>query len=167
CSVLFASVFFLNKRYKHLVFYSILCELFLVATYVIIFRAFGINIPSGEILLYVPLVLILTGLPVSIMGIGVREAVIASFFIAKADFNTLLFSALSVSFVESVLPLLLSMVFLKKFISSMSVSNKETESFDAETDFERRIKKVIDSMSKYFRKKDMNLRGVEVAKKAG
>ena len=176
CSLLLASVLLLDKKYKYLVFYSILSELFLIANYAIIFKAFGINVASGEILLYVPLVLILTGLPVSIMGIGVREAVVASLFIAKADFNTLLFSALAVSFIESVLPLLLSTVFLKKFISNMAVNNKASEVFDPETYFQRRnnnvltsyrlkkrIKEVIDAMSRYCPKKAISVLDIGAA----
>lgn len=176
CSFLLTSVIFLDKKYKYLVFHSILSELLLIANYIIIFKAFNINIPGEEILLFVPLILVLTGLPVSIMGIGIREAVVAAFFVSRADFNTLLFSALSVSLTESVIPLFLSTVFLKKFISNMAINKRAAESFDPETYFQRRnnnfltryrlkrrIKEVIDTMSKYCRKKDISVLDIGAA----
>ncbi|MDD2806604.1 MAG: lysylphosphatidylglycerol synthase domain-containing protein [Elusimicrobiales bacterium] len=136
--LLCASVLALDRKYWKLAFYSVASEALLVASYALIFKAFGIGIPAGELLLYVPLILIMTGLPLSVMGVGVREAAIAAVFASRADFNTLLSGALSVSLIESAIPLLLSMLFLKKFVSGLAAGGREPEAFDPESYFRRR-----------------------------
>lgn len=162
CGLALAVALLLGKKYRPLVLYSLLSELFLMANFIFAFMAFGIDIPAGEFFLYVPLILILTGLPLSVMGIGVREASVAAAFAGAAAYPILLSCALAISFMESVLPLLLSTLLLKKFVSRMSLPAREPEAFDPERYFERRnnnpltgyrlkrrIREVVDALSRH------------------
>jgi len=135
--------FLLKEKYRPLVFYSVLGELFLLANYAVVFKAFSLPLSANEILMWTPLVLILTGLPVSVMGIGVREVAITSFFMSVTDFNTALSSALTLSFTESVAPLIISTLFFWRFISRIKKDENKAENFNPGRYLQRREKNVL------------------------
>jgi len=175
-ALLCAAIPLLGRKYRALAFYSVFSEALLVVSYALIFKAFGIAVPAAELLLYVPLILIVTGLPLSVMGVGVREAAVAAVFASRTDFNTLLSSALSVSLIESVIPLLLSTLFLRKFVAGLSAGDREPEAFDPERYFRRRnhnpltgyrlrrrIREVVEAVGRHCPGKDLSVLDIGAA----
>jgi len=87
-----------------------------VNTY-ILFKAVGLSVPFSLVLVLVPLIMVINNFPVTVLGLGTREALII-FLFAKYGTPALLLSAgLLVSFIEHVLPVAFGLFFLKTFIS--------------------------------------------------
>jgi len=61
-------------------FYSLIFQLMVVVINVFIIKALGLNVPFGFILIAIPIIFAITMLPVSMNGLGVREATYAYFF---------------------------------------------------------------------------------------
>lgn len=130
-------LFIYFRKYNRLILYSILCELFLLANCFLMFKSVGINFEFYRFLITVPVILIITALPISIFGIGIREYAVISFFKDMAEFNILAFGGIMVSITESIIPMFLSLIFLKKFINDIIVNEKKD--FDAINYYKRRL----------------------------
>lgn len=104
-----------SRKYGGLALYSYLSELCLVLNYVFVFMALGLGIALKSLLVSVPAILLATGLPVSVMGIGLREFAVVHVFSGAAVFEGLLAAGLLVSVLEGVVPLVISGFFVSRF----------------------------------------------------
>jgi len=94
------------------------CFLYMAAevasSYILLLSA-GVRAPVGLILLLVPVVILISHIPVAVGGIGTREAAIMVLFSGYAPAGSLLSAGLLISLVEYVLPVVIGVVFFKKF----------------------------------------------------
>ncbi|MCD4781356.1 MAG: flippase-like domain-containing protein [Candidatus Omnitrophica bacterium] len=86
-------------------------------------RSYGLVIPLGALFLYMPLVVLLTQLPVSISGFGVREGAYIIFLAHFAPKETLLALGLLVFFVHQIVPVLLGLLFFVPFSHKLQFSD--------------------------------------------
>lgn len=74
----------LEKRYKRrmvaLFGYSVGFEVAKVICYLLLFIASGIIVPPEPFLFYVPMVIMVSSLPITVFGLGTRESAIITFF---------------------------------------------------------------------------------------
>ena len=61
-------------------FYSFIFQLMVVAINVFIIKALGLNVPIAFVFLFIPIIFAITMLPISLNGLGLREATYAYFF---------------------------------------------------------------------------------------
>lgn len=119
------SLFNIYKRFSlkdlaPLFFYSVaswICELF---AFSILFKAVGLNIPFCDIVVFVPLTILISNLPITISGLGTREAGIFFFFARFGSPESLLSVGILISFVNFFLPLILSLFFVRYFLKQIA-----------------------------------------------
>ena len=100
--------------------FSFMYEGIRVAYVVLIFLSFGIKLSMIEIFTGIPVILFLSGLPLTISGFGVRE--MSAVFLFSSIMYTkenIFAAALMLSFYEFVVPLIVGTVFLKKFMNGL------------------------------------------------
>lgn len=120
-TVVILSAVILSVLFKHpkMVVYSILFELFLLFNYFIVFKSISVDIKLEEIFLYIPIILFIEGLPVSIYGVGVREGLMVTIFAQKFGIEKSLLSGLLASGLNSVIPSVISLFFVFPFVSTL------------------------------------------------
>jgi len=96
-------------------FYKLI-ELF---NYYLIMRAFNIEVPFVVVLSLGAVVMLVSELPISFLGLGTREAAVILLFAKYAPLETLLACGLLFSLVEYVLPNLACLPFTKGFLDRM------------------------------------------------
>jgi len=99
-----------------LLLYSMLFQSSELFIFYILAQGFHLNIPFSMILLYLPLVMLLSNLPITVSGLGLREALIILFFLSYSSREDLLGFGFLVSFFEHILPILIGLIFLIPFI---------------------------------------------------
>ena len=85
----------------------------------ILFKAFDIDIPISAIFLFIPLVILIGNIPITISGLGTREAAVVVLLLNYSSSAKLLSFALILSFVEYILPALVGLIFLKDFVGRL------------------------------------------------
>ena len=103
-----------------LILYSLLLKGFELLDYFLIFKALGLEIPLRAVILFAPLAILISEVPITFLGLGSREAAIVFFFSAFAPPEKLLAAGLLISFVEYILPNFLSLLLLKPFLDKMA-----------------------------------------------
>ncbi|MCD6093949.1 MAG: flippase-like domain-containing protein [Candidatus Omnitrophica bacterium] len=111
-------VSFLGKT--NLFFYSLGLKFLELLNYYIILRAFNIIVPFKAILVFVPLAILVSELPITIAGLGIRESAVVLFFSQYGLAEELLGAGLLISFVEYILPNLICLSFTKPFLDKMA-----------------------------------------------
>ena len=74
--------------------------------------AAGVQAPFTTVMTYIPAVIIVVQIPVTISGIGTREAGIVAFFLAFASKETLLAVGISFTMIELFTPVLIGLPWL-------------------------------------------------------
>lgn len=120
-----------SKRIWLLV-YSVFFQSMELITACILFKAAGLSIPLYAILIYIPIVVLLSNIPVTIAGLGTREAAIVFFFFRYGPPELLLTSAILVSFIEHILPMMVGLTFFTPFIKKTFHGHKMTKQDDLE-----------------------------------
>jgi hypothetical protein len=99
--------------------FSLAFEGIKVLNYGLVFAAMGISVPWGDLFRIAPLLMLLSSLPVSIMGLGIREGgVMIAFSGAAADAH-LVGAGMWISFLEAILPVLLGAILVKPFMGRL------------------------------------------------
>ncbi len=86
----------------------------LVNTYILL-MAVGVSLPFSYLLIVMPVIMIVNNLPVTVLGLGTREAAIVFFFSKYGSPATLLSGSILVTLVEHVLPVLVGIFFIRSF----------------------------------------------------
>lgn len=92
----------------------------------ILLKAAGVAIPPATLMMTVPLIMIITNLPITILGLGTREAAIIFFFAAHGPPAALLSGSILISLVEHVLPVLAGLLFMRSFYRLFSLKKELT-----------------------------------------
>jgi hypothetical protein len=104
-----------------LFFYSLIFQLSEFVNTYILFKAVGVSVPFSLVLVYIPVAMVINNAPVTIMGIGTREALLVFFFARYGVPGELLGGGILVSLVEYVLPAAAGLFFMKSFLEYMTI----------------------------------------------
>ena len=107
------------KTSLFLLLYSLFLKGLELLDYFLIFKALGLDIPFKPFLIFAPLSMLLSELPITFLGLGSREAALVFFFSSFAPPHLLLAAGLLISFSEYLLPNLLSLLLLKPFLDKI------------------------------------------------
>lgn len=97
------------------------CKLF---NTLLIFKGFNIEIPYSTFLIFAPITLIFSTLPVTFWGLGTRESAILLLFSSYTAPDRLLAGSLLISFVNRLFPVLLGLFFMKPFLNRLLAVNR-------------------------------------------
>lgn len=119
-NTLFAAYALLKlKDFAAILTYSIIAWICELTAFIILFKASGVAIPVYAIFIFIPLVIIISNMPISVSGVGTREAALVFFFSRFDSAEKLLSSGMLISFVYFFLPLMLSLFFAKRFLNKL------------------------------------------------
>ncbi len=104
------------KKTFMLVIYAIFFNLFFVSIYKILFLSLNVSVPFTNILVFMPLILLISQIPITVSGFGTRETAIIILFSNFANAETLLSIGLLVSFVIYIFPALIGLFFVRSFM---------------------------------------------------
>lgn len=105
----------LMKKIKFLI-YSTFIQLSPLINAYILFKAFDIDVPFCSILLFMPIVVLVSSLPITLSGLGIRESTLLFLFSRYGPKETLLSVGILLSFVEYILPATLGLLSLRFFL---------------------------------------------------
>lgn len=88
-----------------------------------VFLSINVTIPFLKIMLYFPIVTLISIVPITISGFGTREAAIVFFLSNYAAPESLLSGGILLSFIIVLLPSLVSLLFMKKFYNRLFTKN--------------------------------------------
>jgi uncharacterized membrane protein YbhN (UPF0104 family) len=107
------------KNALFLISYSLFLKGLELVDYFLIFKALGLEIPLKSLLTFTPLVMLISEIPITFLGLGSREAALVFFFSRFGSLERLLAAGILISFSEYLLPNLLSLLVLKPFLDKM------------------------------------------------
>lgn len=107
------------KKQFYLVLYAFLMQLIMLTNYYILSRVLNLNIPFYQIIIVFPLIIIISFIPITISGLGIREGLVILLFSQFASFQSLLSFGILISFVEYILPAFVGLFFVKPFLSKL------------------------------------------------
>ncbi len=107
--------------------YSILLEGCKVINAFIIFKALGMEVPFSVALFRIPLTIMAANLPITIAGLGTRETSTLILFSDYAPESILVAASLSTSMVNLFFPMLVGLVFTKRFLGRLLLEGEETQ----------------------------------------
>ena len=108
------------KTSLFLITYSLLLKGLELLDYFLVFKALGLDVPLKPLFLFVPLVMLVSEIPVTFLGLGTREAAIVLFFSPFGPLEKLLAVGILISFSEYLLPNFLSLLLTKRFLDKMT-----------------------------------------------
>lgn len=111
---------FIGKREFLILFlYSLSFVFTELITFYFLCNAFSISVNFTKILLFVPLIMIICHLPITILGLGTRELSILFFFSSCAPSEKLIGLGISFSLIEYIMPNLIGVVFMWKLSNKL------------------------------------------------
>lgn len=112
---------FKNKNIIGLSFWFGLLE---IISFFFVSVALDINLPFYTVLLFLPVVILASSIPVTFLGLGMREGIIVLLFQKYASSQKLLALGIIYSFAEHILPMLIGMVFASLFINKIIANDR-------------------------------------------
>lgn len=100
--------------------YGVLLIFFELLNFKILSSALGLAIPFLSVLFFASLTILIGNLPVTIHGLGTREAAVCFFFSAYGSSDRLLSLGITVSLVEYFLPVVIGLFLTKSFLVRLS-----------------------------------------------
>jgi uncharacterized membrane protein YbhN (UPF0104 family) len=83
----------------------------------LLLNALGADVPMAAVMIVIPLSFILNNIPITLMGIGMRESVVVVGLSAFAAAPTLLAGGVAVTVIEYLLPTVVGLFFLRSFLN--------------------------------------------------
>ena len=99
--------------------WSIAYETIRIFCVFLLFFSFGINLALENILVKIPVMLFIAGLPITVSGFGAREFSAIVLFSDIAVKEQIFSAALAVSFIEFLIPGIVGLFFVKKFLKGI------------------------------------------------
>ncbi|HAX61676.1 MAG TPA: hypothetical protein DCX95_03835 [Elusimicrobia bacterium] len=99
--------------------WSIAYEIIRILCVFLLFFSFGINLSLENILVKIPVMLFIAGLPVTVSGFGAREFSAVVLFSDIAVREQIFSAAITLSFVEFLIPGIMGLFFIKKFLKGI------------------------------------------------
>jgi len=124
--IVFDNLFGLNKfigkrEFLVLFFYSLFYIFTEIISFYFLCKAFSISIGFAKVFLFIPLIMIICHLPLTILGLGTRELSILFFFSSCASSEKLIGLGMSYSLVEYIMPNLIGLAFTWKLSRRLSL----------------------------------------------
>jgi hypothetical protein len=113
------------KRKIVLIFYSGVIVLLTLIDYYILFMALNLDVPLYSILFFTPLIILISRVPVTISGLGVRETLIILLFSRYTSPASLLAVGILISFIDYIFPALIGLFFIKSFLNRIISPSKK------------------------------------------
>jgi uncharacterized protein (TIRG00374 family) len=107
--------------------YSMVFQYAQIVLFVLLVKCLGLSIPILSILVCVPLVIILSNIPITVAGFGLRESMVLYFFSMYGVQEALLVLGMLFSFCQYIVPSLLGLFFVRSFLEGLLVSAKRTD----------------------------------------
>jgi hypothetical protein len=116
-----SSFFNISKsRQFFLLLHSLVIQLTILMNYCLIAKSFNIEVPFYMILTFFSLIMIITLIPVTVSGIGLREILVILFFSNFASYEKLIGWGIMVSFIDYLAPALIGSLFFKRFLGKIT-----------------------------------------------
>jgi len=90
----------------------------------LISKAVNVSIPVYEILICVPLIILIGSIPVTFLGIGLRESAVLFFFLKYSFPEKLLSLGILYSFVGYLIPMILGLFLVGFFINNILLGRR-------------------------------------------
>jgi uncharacterized protein (TIRG00374 family) len=100
-------------------FYAVLLIFFELLNFKILGSALGLTIPFLTVLLFASLTILISNLPITIHGLGTREAAVCFFFSAYGSPEKLLSLGIAISLVEYFFPVFIGLFLTKSFLARL------------------------------------------------
>lgn len=108
------------KKVVLLGFYSLLSwGMAFIGDY-LLFKSLGIEIPFYSVFAIMPIILLIGFIPITISGLGTREAAIIFFFSKYASTEALLSVGILMVLTQIILPVAIGLIFMKKLVKGIS-----------------------------------------------
>jgi len=107
------------KKMAGLLAYSGMYRMLELSNYYILTRAIGLEVPYGVVAVLGAVVMLAGELPITVLGLGVREAAVLVLFSKYAPPEKLVAAGVLFSLVEYVYPNMIGLFFTKKFLVKM------------------------------------------------
>jgi len=104
------------RKKVELLLYSVIIQFSAIVTAYIACRALDLTIPFSAMLVFIPVIILLSNVPVTVSGLGVREASVVFLFFRYGSQERLLSVGILISFIEHILPAMLGLFFLRTFL---------------------------------------------------
>jgi uncharacterized protein (TIRG00374 family) len=108
-----------SQKLIYLLLYSIVFEFLEIIVCYILARSLGLYLPFYSIVLLIPIVILVTNLPLTFGGIGVREVMLLYFFSRYGSAEQVLSMGMIYSFSEYIIPMLIGLLFMKSFLHKL------------------------------------------------
>lgn len=102
------------------IIYSMVFEFSEIANTYLALRALGVPIPMIEAVALVPIIILAGNLPLTIAGLGTREAAFVLLYSPWAQPGVLVSAGLLVSFIEYIMVSIIGLLFLPRFLAAMT-----------------------------------------------
>ena len=103
------------KQKLYLFAFAVIFQGLTVMTTYLIFRALNISVPFYWLLLFVPLIILITHIPITVFGLGTREAAVLFFYSRFASTEPLLSAGILMSLIKYILIAFLGCFFMYSF----------------------------------------------------
>ncbi|MCX5705410.1 MAG: lysylphosphatidylglycerol synthase transmembrane domain-containing protein [Candidatus Omnitrophica bacterium] len=110
-----------KRKIIFLVLYASVFQSSELIVFYILSKSLSINIPFFLIMLYMPLSILISNLPIVVLGLGIREATILALFSRYGPIEDILGLGILVSFVEHIFPILLGFFFFVPLINKLRI----------------------------------------------
>ncbi len=109
---------------KKILFYSFLLILIEIVGVYFVAKSINIDIPLFAILIFVPVVILISSIPITFLGLGLRENSIVFLFLPYAPPEKLLALGIIYSFLEHILPMIVGLSLTHLFVNRIISSKK-------------------------------------------
>lgn len=116
------AVFLVSKSFKgsfSAFCWSTVYEIARIFCVFLVFLSFGVNPSFEDVLVKIPVMLFIAGLPVTVSGFGAREMSALFLFSLISSREKIVSAMLTVSFFEFLVPSVVGLIFVKKFLKGM------------------------------------------------
>ncbi len=114
-------MFFYIKKGKqfYLLLYSLTIQLTILLNYFLIANSLSLDIPLYRMIILFPLIIIITFIPITVSGFGLREALVIILFSEFASIEKLLSWGIMISLIDYLVPAIFGLFFVKKFLNKI------------------------------------------------
>ena len=103
--------------------YVVIVKVSEVLVFFVIFKGLGAQLPISSLFIFVPIVMIVSFVPIAILGLGVREGVILMLFNGDASGEILLSGGILFSVIDYVLPAVIGLFFTRGLLAKVLAKN--------------------------------------------
>ena len=104
---------------KKIILFSLLFGFLELVCFYFLSKAINVDLPFSEVFFYLPIIILLSSIPLTFLGLGMREGLVILLFQKYASAGRLLALGILYSFVEHIFPTLIGLGFTSIFINKI------------------------------------------------